>query len=437
MASAAGLGWPGEAGADSGDGVAGRPLSQPSGAAGLGWPPPAVSREAQVPVPAGDGSYADGNEGDMRRRWRAATRSGGETEARGAAPADGSRAASQQEVQAAPGQLGPGQRNASQPSTGEPGTGGAETGVVTGGGRHESVVPAARQPGEEIEAGQAARGRTAGAARPERAWPRPGSCRVITIANQKGGVGKTTTAVNLAAALAQHGSRVLVIDLDPQGNASTALDVEHRVGTTSIYHVLVEDQPLVGIIHAVEDIPLLYCAPATIDLAGAEIELVPMVAREGRLSRALRAYDESQLDYILIDCPPSLGLLTVNALVAAAEVLIPIQCEYYALEGLEQLLRTVDLVKSHLNPDLAVSTILLTMFDGRTRLATQVADEVREHFGEVVLESIIPRNVRVSEAPSYGQSVMTYDPASSGAVAYLDAAREMAYRSAPGQAVGA
>jgi chromosome partitioning protein len=160
---------------------------------------------------------------------------------------------------------------------------------------------------------------------------------------------------------------------------------------------------------------------------------VPMVAREGRLSRALRAYDESQLDYILIDCPPSLGLLTVNALVAAAEVLIPIQCEYYALEGLEQLLRTVDLVKSHLNPDLAISTILLTMFDGRTRLASQVADEVREHFGEVVLASIVPRNVRVSEAPSYGQSVMTYDPASSGAVAYLEAAREMAHRSAPGQ----
>jgi chromosome partitioning protein len=341
-------------------------------------------------------------------------RSGGGTEARAAAPADGSQAASQHEGQA----------------------GDAGAGVATGGGRHELVVPAARQPDAEIETGAAARGRTAGASRPERAWPRPGSCRVITIANQKGGVGKTTTAVNLAAALAQHGSRVLVIDLDPQGNASTALDVEHRVGTTSVYHVLVEDQPLVGIIHAVEDIPLLYCAPATIDLAGAEIELVPMVAREGRLSRALRSYDESQLDYILIDCPPSLGLLTVNALVAAAEVLIPIQCEYYALEGLEQLLRTVNLVKSHLNPDLTVSTILLTMFDGRTRLASQVADEVREHFGEVVLESIIPRSVRVSEAPSYGQSVMTYDPGSSGAVAYLEAAREMAHRSAPGQSAG-
>jgi chromosome partitioning protein len=432
VASAAGLGWPGEAGADSGDGVAGRVVPQPSGAPGLGWPAAAVSREAQVPVPVGGGVYADGNEGDMGRRRGAAIRSGGGTEVRAAAPADGSRPASQHQGQAGSGQPGPGQL-----STGELGTGDAGAGVATGGGRHELVVPAARQPDEEIEAGQAARGRTAGANRPERAWPRPGACRVITIANQKGGVGKTTTAVNLAAALAQHGSRVLVIDLDPQGNASTALDVEHRVGTTSIYHVLVEDQPLVGIIHAVEDIPLLYCAPATIDLAGAEIELVPMVAREGRLSRALRSYDESQLDYILIDCPPSLGLLTVNALVAAAEVLIPIQCEYYALEGLEQLLRTVNLVKSHLNPDLTVSTILLTMFDGRTRLASQVADEVREHFGEVVLESIIPRSVRVSEAPSYGQSVMTYDPGSSGAVAYLEAAREMAHRSAPGQPAGA
>jgi chromosome partitioning protein len=265
----------------------------------------------------------------------------------------------------------------------------------------------------------------------DRTWPRPAECRVITIANQKGGVGKTTTAVNLAASLAQHGSRVLVVDLDPQGNASTALDVDHRAGTMSVYNVLVDDQPLAGIIHAVDDIPLLYCAPATIDLAGAEIELVPLVARESRLSRALSAYDSSQFDYILIDCPPSLGLLTVNALVAAAEVLIPIQCEYYALEGLEQLLRTVDLVKSHLNPTLEVSTILLTMYDSRTRLASQVADEVREHFGDVVLGSVIPRNVRVSEAPSYGQSVMTYDPGSSGALAYLEAAREMAHRADP------
>jgi chromosome partitioning protein len=263
-----------------------------------------------------------------------------------------------------------------------------------------------------------------------RDWPRPRSCRMITIANQKGGVGKTTSAVNLAASLALHGARVLVVDLDPQGNASTALDVEHRAGTVSVYNVLVDDLPLAGIVRAVADVPGLYCAPATIDLAGAEIELVPLVAREARLSRAFADYDASNLDYILIDCPPSLGLLTVNALVAAAEVLIPIQCEYYALEGLEQLLRTIDLVKSHLNPGLYVSTILLTMYDGRTRLASQVAEEVREHFGEVVLSTVIPRSVRVSEAPSYGQSVMTYDPGSSGAQAYLEAAREVADRAA-------
>jgi chromosome partitioning protein len=258
--------------------------------------------------------------------------------------------------------------------------------------------------------------------RPGAAWPRPGACRVITIANQKGGVGKTTTAVNLAASMALHGLRVLVIDLDPQGNASTALDVEHRSGTVSIYNVLVDGQPLSGVIKPAASIPQLYCAPATIDLAGAEIELVPLVARESRLVRALAGFDSSGFDYIFIDCPPSLGLLTVNALVAAPEVLIPIQCEYYALEGLEQLLRTVDLVRSHLNPGLTVSTILLTMFDGRTRLASQVADEVKDHFG---------RSVRVSEAPSYGQSVMTYDPGSSGAQAYLEAAKEMAHRKAP------
>jgi chromosome partitioning protein len=248
----------------------------------------------------------------------------------------------------------------------------------------------------------------------------------MTIANQKGGVGKTTTAVNLAASLAQHGCRVLVIDLDPQGNASTALDVDHHVGTLSVYNALVEDTPIAEVIRGVNGIPNLYCVPATIDLAGAEIELVPMVAREQRLARAVAAYDSSNLDYILIDCPPSLGLLTLNALVAAEEVLIPIQCEYYALEGLEQLLRTVDLVKGHLNQYLKVSTILLTMYDGRTRLASQVADDVRSHFGDVVLQSIIPRSVRVSEAPSYGQSVITYDPGSSGAIAYVEAARELA-----------
>jgi chromosome partitioning protein len=263
------------------------------------------------------------------------------------------------------------------------------------------------------------------------AWPRPDACRIVTIANQKGGVGKTTTAVNLAACMSLHGLRVLVIDLDPQGNASTALDVEHHSGVTSVYNVLVDGQPLAGVVKQAAGLPQLYCAPATIDLAGAEIELVPQVARESRLSKALAAYDYSDFDYIFIDCPPSLGLLTVNALVAGAEVLIPIQCEYYALEGLEQLLRTVDLVRSHLNPDLAISTILLTMFDARTRLASQVADEVRDHFGDVALGTIIPRSVRVSEAPSYGQSVITYDPGSSGAVAYLEAAKEMAHRKAP------
>jgi chromosome partitioning protein len=251
----------------------------------------------------------------------------------------------------------------------------------------------------------------------------------MTIANQKGGVGKTTTAVNLAASLSQHGSRVLVVDLDPQGNASTAFNVDHHVGVDSVYNALVEERPFSEIVVEVPNMPGLYCAPATIDLAGAEIELVPMVAREQRLSRAIQSLDVSNLDFVLIDCPPSLGLLTVNALVAAEEVLIPIQCEYYALEGLEQLLRTVELVRGHLNDRLRISTILLTMYDGRTRLATQVADDVRSHFGDVVLQTIIPRSVRVSEAPSYGQSVITYDPASSGAVAYVEAARELAMRS--------
>ncbi|MFI6324826.1 ParA family protein [Nonomuraea sp. NPDC050556] len=264
----------------------------------------------------------------------------------------------------------------------------------------------------------------------EGAWPRPRRCRVIAIANQKGGVGKTTTSVNIAAALSMNGQRVLVVDLDPQGNASTALATEHRGDVPDVYQVLVDDLPMVEIVKEVPDMPGLYCAPATIDLAGAEIELVSLVAREARLRRALAAYDAVEFDYIIIDCPPSLGLLTVNALVAADEVMIPIQCEYYALEGLGQLLRNVDLIKAHLNPTLNLSTIVLTMYDGRTRLASQVADEVRAHFGETVLNTVIPRSVRLSEAPSYGQSVMTYDPGSSGAMAYMDAAREIAYRAA-------
>jgi chromosome partitioning protein len=261
-------------------------------------------------------------------------------------------------------------------------------------------------------------------------WPRPPRCRIMTIANQKGGVGKTTTAVNLAASLAQHGSRVLVVDLDPQGNASTALDVPHHSGVPSVYDVLIDDRPLAEVVRPAGDMPGLYCAPATIDLAGAEIELVPVVARELRLVRALRAYDTSNLDYVLVDCPPSLGLLTLNALVAAEEVLLPIQCEYYALEGVQQLLNTAELVRVNFNPGLHISTVLLTMYDGRTRLASDVADDVRAHFGTSVLSTIIPRSVRVSEAPSRGQSVITYDPASSGAIAYTEAARELALQSA-------
>ena len=261
-------------------------------------------------------------------------------------------------------------------------------------------------------------------------WPRPPRCRIMTIANQKGGVGKTTTAVNLAASLAQHGSQVLVIDLDPQGNASTALDVDHHAGVPSVYDVLVEDRPLADVVRPAGEMPGLYCVPATIDLAGAEIELVPVVARELRLARALRAYDTSHLDYVLVDCPPSLGLLTVNALVAAEEVLLPIQCEYYALEGVQQLLNTAELVRVNFNPGLHVSTVLLTMYDGRTRLASDVADDVRAHFGPSVLRAIIPRSVRVSEAPSRGQSVISYDPGSSGAIAYTEAAKELAMQSA-------
>jgi chromosome partitioning protein len=265
--------------------------------------------------------------------------------------------------------------------------------------------------------------------------PAPASTRIMVVANQKGGVGKTTTAVNLAAALAQHGLRVLVIDLDPQGNASTALGIDHHADIPSVYDVLIDGMAMAEVVAPVDGIERLSCVPATIDLAGAEIELVSVVARESRLQKALAAYlagfDEgSSFDYVLIDCPPSLGLLTVNALVGGDEVLIPIQCEYYALEGLSQLLRNIDLVRAHLNPSLAVTTILLTMYDGRTRLAAQVADEVRRHFGDTVLRTAIPRSVRVSEAPSYGQTVMTYDPGSTAALSYLEAAREMAERGA-------
>ncbi|WP_304466194.1 ParA family protein [Cryobacterium sp. M96] len=264
--------------------------------------------------------------------------------------------------------------------------------------------------------------------------PRPAKTRVITISNQKGGVGKTTTAVNLSAALARQGARVLVIDLDPQGNASTALGVEHRAETPSVYDVIVNDEEMAAVVQTSPEFGSLFCVPATIHLAGAEIELVSLVAREQRLNRALESHLKTMddpYDYVFIDCPPSLGLLTINAFVAAREVLIPIQCEYYALEGLSQLLKNIELIEKHLNPDLGVSTILLTMYDSRTNLANHVAQDVREHFPKQVLNTLIPRSVRVSEAPSYGQSVISYDLNSAGSLSYLEAAAEIAHRGAP------
>lgn len=258
-----------------------------------------------------------------------------------------------------------------------------------------------------------------------------GQTRILTVSNQKGGVGKTTTTVNIAAALASVGARVLVIDLDPQGNASTALGVPHTADTPSVYDVLIDEFPLADIVQTSPESPNLLCAPSTIHLAGAEIELVSQVAREHRLRTALDDYlarPDVQLDFVLIDCPPSLGLLTINAFTAAGELLIPIQCEYYALEGLSQLLGSVRMIQKHLNPKLHLSTILLTMYDGRTRLAQQVAEEVRTHFPDEVLRTIIPRSVRVSEAPSFGQTVIAYDGQSAGAVSYREAAVELVQR---------
>ena len=261
--------------------------------------------------------------------------------------------------------------------------------------------------------------------------PHPQQTRTIVVANQKGGVGKTTTAVNIASALARGGLRVLLMDMDPQGNASTALGVEHRSGVKGTYEVLLQQTPIAEVAQASPESEGLFVVPATIDLAAAEIELVPQVAREQRLKKSVhRHLADREVDYVIFDCPPSLGLLTLNALVAASEILIPIQCEYYALEGVTQLMRTIQLVREELNPDLELSTVLLTMFDARTKLSTQVGQEVRKHFPEQTLLTLIPRSVRLSEAPSYGTTVLGYDPQSVGAKAYVKAAGEIARRGA-------
>ena len=259
----------------------------------------------------------------------------------------------------------------------------------------------------------------------------PAKTRIITVSNQKGGVGKTTTAVNVAAALAIKGLRVLVIDLDPQGNASTALGVEHHNGVPGSYEVLVDGSAVGPLVQRSPEHENLFCLPASINLAGAEIDMVNVDRREKVLASALATYvDETapRIDFIFIDSPPSLGLLTVNALVAATEVLVPIQCEYYALEGVTQLIANIERVKKALNPSLDISSILLTMFDNRTNLSTDVANEVRKYFPEQTLAATIPRSVRLSEAPSYGQTAITFDPKNSGSLAYQEAAIELAQR---------
>jgi chromosome partitioning protein len=281
----------------------------------------------------------------------------------------------------------------------------------------DGVAPSAEAAAAE-ESAAAEPAAAESAPRPKRPLP-----RVMAVANQKGGVGKTTTSVNLGACLAELGHRTLVIDLDPQGNASTGLGINIRALESSMYDVILHDVPLEDCIEAAS-VRNLFVAPAALDLAGAEIELVPAFSREMRLKQAINTVRDDY-DFILIDCPPSLGLLTVNGFAAADEVLVPIQCEYYALEGLGQLLRNVQLVQKNLNESLEMSTIVLVMYDARTKLADQVVKEVRAHFGDKVCRTIIPRTVRLSEAPSFGQPIVAFDPNSRGAIAYRELAKEV------------